>query len=138
MRIAVFAASTTAIGIATGVLVALLFGQLMGVSWGLAILTGVEAGVLALGISISLSDPRFAHVREGVLAHAMSNRRRPRVWRLRHAGVWVLAWSGIAPMFFVDSIITNPLALGSTVSRSASCSGSPEASLTCSVASEPR
>ena len=54
MRVAVFTARSTGIGIATGVLVTAVFGQFVGASWGLAILAGLPAGALALAGSIIL------------------------------------------------------------------------------------
>ena len=48
----VFTARSTGIGMATGVLVAIAFGQLLGVAWGLAVLNGLAAGALALALSI--------------------------------------------------------------------------------------
>ena len=59
MRVAVFTARSTGIGIATGVLVTAVFGQFVGASWGLAILAGLPAGALALAGSISLRNGKF-------------------------------------------------------------------------------
>lgn len=61
----VFTARATAVGIATGALVAVLFGLLMGALWGLAVLNGVAIGALVLlvncaarlGFAAKLRDP---------------------------------------------------------------------------------
>ena len=88
MRVAVFTARSTGIGVATGVLVAVANGQLIGVSWGLAILTGLSAGALAFAVSICMRDGRFDN-----LGAATTRRRR---------GVWVLAWIVMSvPAFLV-------------------------------------
>ena len=76
MRVAVFTARSTGIGIATGVLVTAVFGQFVGASWGLAILAGLPAGALALAGSIIL--------RNGNFDLGSGYQRRP--------GVWLLAW----------------------------------------------
>ena len=76
MRVAVFTARSTGIGIATGVLVTAVFGQFVGASWGLAILAGLPAGALALAGSISLRNGKFDL--------GAGHQRRP--------GVWLLAW----------------------------------------------
>ena len=76
MRVAVFTARSTGIGIATGVLVTAVFGQFVGASWGLAILAGLPAGALALAGSII--------VRNGNFDLGAGYQRRP--------GVWLLAW----------------------------------------------
>ena len=89
VRVRVFTKRSAGIGIATGALVAAGFGQLMGASWGLAVLNGLAAGALALALSIVLRDGRFDFG---------NTRRRP--------GVWVLAWIVIAtPWFLVDNFI---------------------------------
>lgn len=53
-------------------------GLLIGVSWGLAIPTGLSAGALALAVSIGMRDGRFDCM----------GRRTTQRW----LGVWVLAW----------------------------------------------
>ena len=52
------------IGVGSGVLVAVAFGQSDSVAWGLAVLNGLAAGALALATSISLRDGRFAALME--------------------------------------------------------------------------
>ncbi len=52
------------IGVGSGVLVAVAFGQIYGVAWGLAVLDGLAAGALALATSICLRDGRFAGLME--------------------------------------------------------------------------
>ena len=84
-RVQVFTARSVAIGVAVGVLVATAAGLLIGVSWGLAILTGLPAGALAL--ANSGCDGRFDF---------WSNKRR--------LGVWMLAWIVMsAPAFMVGN-----------------------------------
>lgn len=59
---------SVATGVATGVLVAVAIGQLLGAPWTLAGLNGLAAGALALAASIVVGDGRFS---------VMSVRRRP-------------------------------------------------------------
>ena len=47
----VFTVRSSGIGIATGVLAVVVFGQLMGVGWGLAVLNGLALGVAVLLIA---------------------------------------------------------------------------------------
>lgn len=89
-RVQVFTARPVAIGVAVGVLVATAAGLLIGVSWGLALLTGLPAGALALAVSIGVRDGRF---------DCMGPRTTQR-WR----GVWMLAWIVMStPAFLVGS-----------------------------------
>ena len=78
MEVTVFTARSCGIGVTTGVLVAVVSGQLIGVSWGLAILTGMSAGALALAVSIGARDGRFYHL------GADTTRRRLGIWMLDH------------------------------------------------------
>ena len=55
----VFTMKSAGVGVATGALVAAAVGQLLGASWGLAILNGVAAGASALALSIVVGDGRF-------------------------------------------------------------------------------
>ena len=92
MRVPVFTARSVGIGVAAGTLVAVALGQLVGSAWGLAVLTGLAAGALALAVAVGLRDGRFDFL------GATSNQRR--------LGVWMLAYLVIvAPMFFVDDAI---------------------------------
>ena len=52
----VFTTKSTGIGIATGALLAIALGQLLGATWGLATLNGLAAGALALALSTDLRD----------------------------------------------------------------------------------
>ena len=52
MPVAVFTARSTGLAVAIGVLVPVTFALLFGVPWGLAILTGLPAGALALTFSL--------------------------------------------------------------------------------------
>ena len=86
----VFTARSTGIGIATGVLVVIVFGQLMGAPWGLAVLNG-----LALGVVVLLSSCAW---RLGLF------RLEPRDPATRRWGpqqtVWMLCWPVLsAPAF---------------------------------------
>ena len=96
MRVAVFTARSTGLGIATGVLVTAVFGQFFGASWGLAILAGLPAGALALAGSISLRNGKFD------LGAGQKQKRRP--------GVWLLAWLVMSsPAFLVGIVIETEL-----------------------------
>ena len=88
-RVAVFTVRSVAVGFAIGVLVAAWVGWLRGTAVGLAVLTGLAAGALALAVYVSLHDGRF---------DVMSNRRRLGVRAL--VGIVVLT-----PMLFVDDVI---------------------------------
>ena len=112
MRVAVFTARSTGIGIATGVLVTAVFGQFVGASWGLAILAGLPAGALALAGSISLRNGKFdlgaGHLRRpGSLRNrkfdlGSGHQRRP--------GVYFLAWFVMSsPAFLVGIVIETEL-----------------------------
>ena len=63
----VFAPRSAGIGVAGGVLVAGALGQLVGAAWGLPILNGLTAGVLALANAICMRHGRFAFLLE--IAH---------------------------------------------------------------------
>ena len=56
----VFTTKSVGVGVATGALVAAAVGQFLGTPWMLAGLNGLAAGVLALTLSLALSDGRFA------------------------------------------------------------------------------
>ena len=84
----VFTARSTGIGIATGVLVAIALGQLLGAAWALAILNGLAAGALALALSIGA----------GGWFDTTVNRRRPGIWALAYAVM-------MAPTLFVHHYI---------------------------------
>jgi hypothetical protein len=85
----VFTTRSTGIGVATGVIVAVGLGQLLGVVWGLAALNGLAAGTLALALAVIVCDGRF---------DMMDTRRRP--------GVRVLAFAVMmGPMLLVDVAI---------------------------------
>ena len=79
MRVAVFTARSVVIGGAVGGLAATTMRLLVGVSWGLAILTGLSTGALALAVSIGMRDGRFDCV----------GARTTQRW----FGVWLLAWT---------------------------------------------
>ena len=90
MRVAVFTARSVMIGVVVGGLVATAIGLLIGVSWGLAILTGLSAGALALAVSVGMRDGRF-----DVIGASTTQRR---------LGIWVLAWTVMsAPGFLVGN-----------------------------------
>ena len=91
MKVEVFTVRSVAISIAAGVLAAAAFG-LLGVTPGLAVLTGLPVGALVLAVSIGARDGRFDTL------GAKSIRR----WR----GVWVLAWIVLSvPAFMVGSFL---------------------------------
>ena len=86
----VFTARSTGIGIATGVLVAIAFGQLLGAAWGLAVLNGLAAGALSQALSIGdLGGGWF---------NTTDNRRRPGMRALAYAVM-------MAPALFVHRYI---------------------------------
>ena len=92
MRPSVFSVRSVSVGIATASIVAAALGQLVGASWGLAILTGFAAGACALAVPITVRDGRF-----DVLGTAAIR---------RHRGVWLLAYGVvIVPMFFIDDVV---------------------------------
>ena len=95
VKIQVFTARSVVIGIGMGVLVSAALG-FVGVSWGLAILDGLATGALALAVSTSWRDDRFA------FTGAAANQRRPGVWMLAYVVM-------VGPMFFVDNAIGNEL-----------------------------
>ena len=72
----VFTTKSTGIGIATGALLALALGQLLGATWGLATLNGLAAGALALAVSTGLRDG---------LLDTTDNQRWPGLWGLAYA-----------------------------------------------------
>ena len=78
------------IGVGSGVLVAVAFGQIYSVSWGLAVLNGLAAGALALATSICLRDGRFAGLME--------------TGRRREVGI-VAACTIAAPALFVEDAL---------------------------------
>lgn len=122
MRVAVFTARSVGIGVAAGMLVAVALGQLVGSAWGLAVLTGLAAGALALAVAVGVRDGRFDFL------GANANQRR--------LGVWTLAYLVmVTPMFFVDDAMGSGCFDGRTNSRSVSCSGSPDSPRTPSAAS---
>lgn len=95
MRVAVFTARSVGIGVAAGMLVAVALGQLVGSAWGLAVLTGLAAGALALAVAVGVRDGRFDFL------GANANQRR--------LGVWTLAYLVmVTPMFFVDARGSTP------------------------------
>ncbi len=84
------------IGVVVGVLVATAAGLLIGVSWGLAILTGLPAGALALAFSIGMRDGRFDRL------GAKTTATRP--------GVWMLTWLIMStPAFLVGAFFETRL-----------------------------
>lgn len=72
----VFTTKSTGIGIATGALLAIALGQLLGATWGLATLNGLAAGALALAVSTGLRDG---------LLDTTDNQRWPGLWGLAYA-----------------------------------------------------
>ena len=62
----VFTRRSSGAALATGVLVAVVLGQLLGAPWGLAAITGLPAGATALGVSFGVRNGLF--------------RARPRPW----------------------------------------------------------
>ncbi len=92
MKTSVFTVRSVTVGVATGLLVAAVFGYLEGTPWGLAALTGFAAGACALAVPVTLRDGRF-----DVLGLAPIQRRR---------GAWLLAYAVmIVPMIFIDDVI---------------------------------
>lgn len=71
----VFTRRSSAAGLATGVLLAVVLGQLIGAPWGLAAITGLPAGATALGVSFGARNGLF--------------RRRRRPWG---PVPWAAAW----------------------------------------------
>ena len=103
-----------AIGVGSGVLVAVAFGQFYGVAWGLAVLDGLAAGALALATSICLRDGRFA----GLMETGRDRR--------RDVGV-VLACTIAAPALFIEDALGIELldrGDGSALSLLFACTGS--------------
>lgn len=89
MRVAAFTVRSVVIGVSVGVLVAAALGPLFGVSWGLATLTGLSAGALALASYLCLSDGKFAFLFQR---------------QQRRIGVWMLAWVVMStPAFLVGN-----------------------------------
>ena len=102
------------IGVCSGVLVAVGYGQFYGVAWGLAALDGLAAGALALATSICLRDGRFAGLME-------TGRH-----RRRDVGV-VLACAIVAPALFIEDALGIELldrGYGSALSLLFACTGS--------------
>jgi len=100
------------IGVGSGVLVAVAFGQIYGVAWGLAVLSGLAAGALALATSIWLRDGRFAALAE--------------TGRHRDVGI-VAACTIAAPAIFVEDALGIELldrGVGSALSLLFACTGS--------------
>ena len=88
----VFTPRSTGIAVASGVLVAGVFGQLVGAAWGLAILNGLAVGALALAHSICWRDGSTAFLLEEAAR--------------RSRGVWMLALAIIGgPMLFVSPAV---------------------------------
>lgn len=101
------------IGVGSGVLVAVGYGQFYGVAWGLAVLDGLAAGALALATSICLRDGRFAGLME-------TGRHRLDV------GV-VLACAIVAPAVFIEDALGIELldrGYGAALSLLFACTGS--------------
>jgi hypothetical protein len=86
----VFPARSTGIGIATGVLVAIAFGQFLGAARGLAILNGLVAGALSQALSIGDLHRGWFDTTD--------NRRRPGIRALAYAVM-------MAPTLFVHQYI---------------------------------
>lgn len=102
------------IGVGSGVLVAVAFGQIYGVAWGLAVLDGLAAGALALATSICLRDGRFA----GLMETGRHGR--------RDVGI-VVACTIAAPALFVEDALGIELldrGDGSALSLLFACTGS--------------
>lgn len=102
------------IGVGSGVLVAVAFGQIYSVAWGLAVLNGLAAGALALATSICLRDGRFAGLME-------TGRH-----RRRDVGV-VLACAIAAPALFIEDALGIELldrGYGAALSLLFGCTGS--------------
>lgn len=75
----VFTRRSSVAALVTGVLVALVLGQLIGVPWGLAAITGLPAGTTVLGVSFGARNGLF--------------RMRPRPWGpVSWAGAWFLGY----------------------------------------------
>ena len=55
----VFTRRSSVVGLATGVLVAIVLGQLFGAPWGLAAITGLPAGGTVLGVSFGARNGLF-------------------------------------------------------------------------------
>ena len=81
----VITTKSVAVGVATGALVAVAVGQLIGAPWMLAGLNGLAAGALALALSTMVADGRFA---------MMDVRRRFGVRTLAYAVVMLPAFTG--------------------------------------------
>ena len=88
----VFTVRSSGIGIATGVLAVVVFGQLMGVGWGLAVLNGLALGVAVLLIACA-----------GRLGLIRLESRDPakRRWGTQQ-GVWMLTQLLLAPALYVQ------------------------------------
>lgn len=102
------------IGVGSGVLVAVAFGQIYGVAWGLAALNGLAAGALALATSICLRDGRFG----GLMETGRHGR--------RDVGI-VLACTIAAPALFIEDALGIELldrGYGSALSLLFACTGS--------------
>ena len=102
------------IGVGSGVLVAVAFGGIYGVAWGLAVLDGLAAGALALATSICLRDGRFA----GLMETGRDRR--------RDVGI-VLACAVAAPAIFIEDALGIELldrGYGSALSLLFACTGS--------------
>ena len=102
------------IGVGSGFLVAVGYGQFYGVALGLAVLDGLAAGALALATSICLRDGRFA----GLMETGRDRR--------RDVGV-VLACAVVAPAIFIEDALGIELldrGYGSALSLLFACTGS--------------
>lgn len=89
-----FTARATAVGIATGALVAVLFGPLIRAPWGLAVLNGVAIGALVLLVNCAA---RLGFFRPKLRDPAT-------LWRWRQQqGIFMAAWVFLStPGFFVQ------------------------------------
>ena len=85
---------SVAVGVATGALVAVVVGQLIGAPWMLAGLNGLAAGALALAMSIVVGDGRFG---------VMNVRRRPGLRAFAYAVMFL-------PAFMAGSVMEVELA----------------------------
>ena len=90
----VFTVKSIVIGVAAGGLVAAAIGQVIGASWGLALLNGLAAGASALALSVVVGDGRFG---------MMNVRRRPGVRTLAYFVMFL-------PAFLADNVIEVELA----------------------------
>ncbi len=104
-----FTARATAIGIATGALVSVLFGPLIGAPWGLAVLNGVALGALVLLVNCAA---RLGLLRPKLRDPATIWRWRPQqgVFMVACAFLWV---PGLLVQFAVEFDLASEAALTS-------------------------